>query len=83
MSAHVAAAPHGSKRKVKGALNIQFSKSNGGQKKALSFSIPKNERADNPIISNFWLSVALPESEPCACGWHSETHESAPRQPVH
>ena len=82
-SAHVAAAPHGGRRKVKDALNIQFSKSNRGQKKALSFSMPKNERADNQIISNFLLSVVLPESGLCACGWHSETHESAPRQPVH
>jgi hypothetical protein len=47
------AAPHGSRRKVKGALNIQFSKRNKGQKKALSLSMPKNERADNQLFQFF------------------------------
>jgi len=37
-SAHVAAAPHGDRRKVKGALSIRFSKSNGGeQERPLTF----------------------------------------------
>ena len=36
-SAHVAAAPHGDRRRVKGALGIRFSKSNGGIRKTPHF----------------------------------------------
>lgn len=52
-SAHVAAAPHGGRRKVKGALYMRFSKSKEGNKKDPSLSMPKSEGSDNLQISNF------------------------------
>ncbi len=42
-SAHVAAAPHGGRRKVKGALYMRLSKSKEGDKKDPSLSMPKSE----------------------------------------
>ena len=52
-SAHVAAAPHGGRRKVKGALYMRLSKSKERNKKAPSLSMPISEGADNLQISNF------------------------------
>ena len=53
-SAHVAAAPHGGRRKVKGALGIRFSKSNGGeQERPLTFQA-KKLRGLQPDFLNFY-----------------------------
>lgn len=51
-SAHVAAVPHGGRRKVKGALYMRLSKSREGNKIDPSLSMPKSEGSDNLQISN-------------------------------
>ena len=57
-SAHVAAAPHGGRRKVKGALGIQLSKSKRGNKRKPSLSKPKSEDFERIIFQKFFGASA-------------------------
>lgn len=52
-SAHVAAAPHGGRRKVKGALGIRFSKSREGIKETPHFLSQKVRGLSGLFFKNF------------------------------